>query len=175
MKALDVRTLVHLPPEPVYEFLLDFPGYGDYSEYLTEIDQVGNGGAGTVYEFTVSWWLLTHTVRSEVTGLAPPERIEWAVADVVDAHGAWHLEPATAHAPSDVEAATEVTLAVRYDPASVSEGTLDLPVPVSLDGLIERVRPTLEAEAEAVVERVVADLEGAARDVDLEVSTPRES
>lgn len=170
--GIDVGTLVHLPPEPVYEFLVDCPRYGDYSEYLEEIDQQGDGLAGTKYDITVSWWLLRQTVRSEVTRLDPPERIEWQVTDPVDAHGAWRLDPAPDRAPPGVETATDVTFEVRYDPDSVGEGALDLPPFVSVEAVLERVRPILQREAETVVERVVEDLEGSHRPVDLEVERP---
>ena len=167
--GLDVGTVVHLPPEPVYDFLVDFPQYGDYSEYLESVERRGDGSTGTAYDITVAWWRLRHTVRSEVTAVHPPERIEWRVTDPVDAHGAWVLDPVPDRAPASAEMATAVTLEIRYEPASVGTGALDLPPFVSADLVLDRVRPTLQREAEAVVERVVEDLEGAPRPVDLEV------
>ncbi|MEF8775938.1 MAG: SRPBCC family protein [Haloarculaceae archaeon] len=172
MIAIDVGTLVHLPPEPVYEFLVDFPQYGDYSEYLEEVDRQGDGLAGTNYDITVSWWRLRQTVRSEVTWMNQPEQIGWEVTDPVDAHGAWRLDPAPDRAPPAAETATAVTLEVRYDPESVGEVALDLPPFVSVESVLNRVRPILEREAEAVVERVVEDLEGSPRPVDLEIRRP---
>lgn len=167
--GFDVGTLVHLPPEPVYEFLVDFPRYGDYSEYLERVDRDGDGSAGTAYDITVSWWLLRQTVRSEVTDLDPPMRIGWQVTDPVVANGAWRLDPAPDCAPVGAETATAVTLEVRYEPDSIGDEALDLPGFVSTEAVLGRVRPTLEREAEAVVERVVEDLEGSPRSVDLEV------
>jgi hypothetical protein len=172
VKGLDVSTVVHLPPEPVYEFLVDFPRYGDYSEYLEEIRREGNGGPGTAYDITVTWWQLRGTVRSEVTAVDPPERIDWQVTDLVDAHGAWELTAVPDRAPPAADGATVVTLAVRYDPDSVGTGGLDLPGFLPLDAVVGRVGPAVTAEAEATVERVVADLEGAPRDVELVVSRP---
>lgn len=169
MQGLDVSTVVHCPPEPVYEFLVDFPRYGDYSAYLEEITREGDGGPGTAYDITVSWWQLRHTVRSEVTAVEPPERIEWRVTDLVDARGAWDLTPVPDRAPPGAECATAVTLSVRYDPDSVGTESLDLPGFLPLEAVVDRVGPAVAAEAEATVERVVADLEGAPRDVALEV------
>ncbi len=175
VKRIEVSTAVHLPPAPVYDFLVDFPRYGAYADPLESIVQHGDGRAGTVYEVTVSWWLLTQTVRTRVTGLEPPDRIGWELLDLVDAHGAWELAPAPTAAPPDAETATEVTLAINYDPSSVGGDRLDLPGFVPLDAVVDRVGPALASEAEATVQRVVADLEGSPRPVDLAVSRPTSS
>ena len=40
---VEVSTVVHLPPEEVYEFIVDFPGYANYSEYLERVRSDGDG------------------------------------------------------------------------------------------------------------------------------------
>ena len=172
VNGVDVSTVVYLPPEPIYEFLADFPRYGAYSDHLERVERVGEGPEGPRYAITASWWVLSHTVRSEVTAMAPPVRIEWRLLDALAAHGAWDLQHAPAAAPSGPDTATRVTLEIRYDPASVSGEAVNLPAFVSLDGIVDRVAPVVQREAEAAVERVVADLEGAPRAVSLEVSEP---
>ena len=53
---LVVSTEVYAAPEEVYEFLLDFPRYGRYSEYLREVRTLaGDGGPGTRYELVFAW------------------------------------------------------------------------------------------------------------------------
>jgi ribosome-associated toxin RatA of RatAB toxin-antitoxin module len=167
-----VTTVVYLPPDEVYAFLEDFPRYARYSEYLKDVNQRGDGGPGTRYDLRFSWWKLTYTVRSEVTEVDPPWRIDWRIVKDLHAHGHWgvaELDDLPADAPADAETACRVTLHVEFDPQTARNGTLDLPRFVSFDFVVEKLKPVLVREATRVVERVVADIEGRQRDVDLVV------
>jgi uncharacterized membrane protein len=166
---LEARTVIHASPEELYEFLLDFPGYARYSEYIDRVRQDGEGGPGTGYALQFSWWKLTYTARSEVTGVDPPERIDWRIVKDIDAEGYWGITPTDA--PDGVEAATEVVLHIEYDPDSASAGTIDLPRLVSMGWVIEKVKPLVRKEATRIVRRVVDDMEGRHRDVDVEIRT----
>lgn len=174
METLTVSTVVYRPPEPVYEFLLDFPGYTRYTKYLEEVRQGGDGGPGTRYELVFSWWVITYTTRSTVTDVDPPRRIDWRVDKDLDADGHWAVDPVDvpADAPADVDGASRVTFEVTYDPDSVSAGGIDLPSFTSLESVVDRVRPLVQEEAERIVERMVEDLEGRHREVTLEVDRP---
>jgi len=162
--SVEVSTDVYLPPEEVYEFLLDFPRYARYSEHLTSVRQYGDGAPGTEYELDFAWWKLTYTARSRVTGVDAPERIDWRVVKDIDAVGRWEVERVD-------EETTRVTLVVEYAPGSADDDALDLPRFVSLDWVVEKIKPKVRAEAERVVRRIVADLEGQRRDVSLEIET----
>jgi hypothetical protein len=58
---------------------------------------------------------------------------------------------------------------VAYDPGSADESRISLPRFVSLGWVVDKLKPAITNEAEKVVERVVADLEGSRRSVDLTV------
>jgi len=167
--TLDVSTVVYLPPEEIYEFLVDFPRYANYSEYLDEVRQYGDSSPGTEYELTFTWWKLSYTARSKVTELTAPERIDWKLIKDLDASGYWLIEPEPESAPDGEETACRVHFVVNYRPGSASSRALDLPRFVSLDWVIEKVTPKIKAEAERVIRRVVADLEGTDREVSLEI------
>lgn len=172
MDEIVVSTVVYLPPEDVYEFLADFPRYTNYSEYLTDVHQRGDGGAGTRYDMRFAWWKLTYTLRSEVTDVDPPWRIDWQIVKDLTAHGDWRVEALDdlpANAPDDAETASRVTLAVAFDPQTARNGTLDLPRFVSFDFVVDKLKPVLVKEAQKVVERIVADIEGRRRTVELVV------
>ena len=181
MDELVVSTEVYADPEEVYAFLLDFPQYANYSEYLREVRTVtGDGGPGTRYALTFAWWKISYTARSEVTGVEPPERIDWEITKDIDAGGCWRVTPpesdetgdaadsADATDP-DADARCEVALEVQFDPGSASSDALDLPRLVSFDWVLKKAIPLIKGEAERVVERAVQDLEGSTRDVDLDV------
>jgi len=167
-----VSTVVYLPPDEVYEFLEDFPRYARYSEYLKNVHQRGDGGPGTRYDLRFAWWKLTYTARSEVTDVDPPWRIDWRIVKDLHAHGQWRVEELDslpADAPADADVACRVTLGVEFDPQTARDGTLDLPRFVSFDFVVGKVKPILVKEAQRVVERIVADIEGRSREVELVV------
>jgi uncharacterized protein YndB with AHSA1/START domain len=169
---IHVSTVVCLPPEEVYEFLVDFPRYARYSKYLTGVTRTGDGSPGTRYRLRFAWWKLSYTAHTEVTDVDPPGRLDWQVVKDVDARGGWRIEPldpVPAGLPTDAETACRVHLEVAFDPDSVGGGMVDLPRFVSLDWVVRKVKPVLVEEAERVVERIVADVEGRRREVDLVV------
>ncbi len=172
MNRIEVRTVVHLPAEEVYEFLLDFRGYAQYSTYLRSVRQFGDGGPGTKYELEFAWWKLRYVARSMVTEVESPKRIEWELTRDIDAAGRWLVDPIDrGKADADDDPRTEVALVVEYAPGSADDGIVDLPPFVSLGWVIGKIGPKIRAEAERVVRRIVADLEGEPRDVALEIET----
>jgi len=57
--TVDVSTVVYLPPAEIYDFLVDFPRYADYSRHLEEVHRHnGDGSPGTRYDITFAWWKL---------------------------------------------------------------------------------------------------------------------
>lgn len=173
MDAVELATVVYLPPTDVHDFLLEFERYPNYSKYLTDVRVSGDGGPGTEYALTFSWWKLSYTARSRVTAVEPPSRIDWELTKDVDAAGYWQVEPV--EPPAGREHASEVTFRVEFRPETADASSLDLPTFVSLDWVIEKVTPKIQAEAERVVRRIVADLEGEHRPVDLEIRTAPDS
>lgn len=167
-----MSTEVYADPEDVYAFLLDFPQYANYSEYLREVRTVtGDGGPGTRYALTFAWWKISYTAHSRVTGVEPPERIDWEITKDIDAGGRWRVTPTATDGGDepDGDAPCEVALEVEFDPGSASPDALDLPRLVSFDWVLKKAIPLIRGEAERVVERAVRDLEGSHRDVDLDV------
>ncbi len=176
MDCVEVSTIVYLPPEEVYEFLLDFPRYAEYSEHLKEVRRHdGEGAPGTRYDITFAWWKLSYTAKSQVTEVEPPNRIDWRLTRDIDARGHWSVTPEPASAPEPDSPATRVRLYVEFSPGSADERSLELPSFISLDWLIERIKPKVTTEAERIVERIVTDLEGEKRDVALDIHTTPES
>jgi uncharacterized membrane protein len=170
---LVVSTEVYADPEEVYEFLLDFPGYARYSKYLDGVRTIeGDGGPGTRYALRFAWWKITYTAHSRVTGVEPPERIDWEITKDIDAGGCWRVTPVT-DADGGENAGDspvcEVALEVEFDPGSASPDALDLPRLVSFDWVLKKAVPLIRSEAERVVQRAVRDLEGSTRTVDLDV------
>lgn len=163
---LVVRTEVYAPPEEVYDLLEDFERYDQYSEYLRQVRRVdGDGAAGTRYGLEFAWWKLTYTAESEVTAVDPPTCIDWRITRDIDAHGQWRVEPLDGD-----EEASEVVFEVNFDPGSANSTAIDLPLMVSFDWVLAKAIPLFQTEAERIVERAVADLEGRERDVDLDVT-----
>jgi uncharacterized membrane protein len=167
VQRLELSTDVYLPPEEVYQFLLDFPRYARYSQYLDRVEQYGDGDPGTEYDLVFSWWKLSYTARSAVTDVEPPYRIDWQIVKDIDASGHWRIEPAPD--TDDAEPCCEVFFVVEFDRSSASSDALTLPSFVSFDAILDRVIPKLQNEGRRVVERVVADLEGQQREVELRV------
>jgi len=168
---VEVSTVVYAPPEEMFEFLVDFPGYARYSEYIDRVEQEGDGDVGTRYDLVFSWWKLTYTARSAVTDTDRPRRIDWRLVKDIDAVGYWGVEDASDEAPADVDAASRIVLDIEFDPDSADADAVDLPRLVSLSWVIEKVKPLIKQEATRIVERVVADIEGEPRDVDLRIRT----
>ncbi len=165
---------MYADPEAVYEFLLDFPGYARYSKYLDDVRTIeGDGGPGTRYALRFAWWKVTYTAHSRVTGVEPPERIDWEITKDIDAGGCWRVTPTEPEPGSDGnesgDPACEVALEVEFDPGSASPDALDLPRLVSFDWVVKKAVPLIRTEAERVVQRAVRDLEGSTRNVDLDV------
>ncbi|WP_435335448.1 SRPBCC family protein [Haloarchaeobius sp. TZWWS8] len=171
MERVEVTTVVYLSPEEVYEFLVDFPRYARYSKYLNSVDQFGDGEPGTRYDLHFEWWKLHYTAHSEVTGVDPPNVIDWKILKDIDAVGKWLVEEVPEEAPDDEKPASRVRFIVEYDSDSVKAGNIDLPMFVSLSWVIDKVKPKIQKEATRIVERIVADLEGERRAVDLQIST----
>ncbi|MEF8780210.1 MAG: SRPBCC family protein [Haloferacaceae archaeon] len=182
MDEICVSAVVHVSQEEAYEFLLDFPGYAKYSQYLEDVERFqGEGGPGTRYGLTFSWWKLSYTAHSKVTSVDPPERIDWRLTKDIDAYGHWRTEPLDLEPKEALETdsgavaanphgeACEVTFTVFFDPESARSGVLDLPRIVSFDWVLSKVVPRMKREAERIVSRAVADLEGRPRAVELDV------
>lgn len=166
--------MVHRPAAVVFDALSDLRRYEDYSDHLVEVERRGDGGVGTEYTLRFAWWLVTYTVRSRVTDVDRPARLDFEVIEGIAAAGSWYVEPVSASGgdddADDDAAAVRVRFVVEYDPDTVAGSALRLPGLVSLPWVVERVAPLVEREAAGVVERVVQDLEGSRRSVDLEVS-----
>jgi len=169
--TIEVSTVIYRPKADVYEFLVDFPRYAELSEHLRTVHRNGDGSPGTTYRLEFAWWKLTYTARSTVTDLTPPDRIDWRLTKDIDARGSWILEPESSSGERD--AATRIRFIVHYDPQSAGAGAIDLPRFVSLGWVIERVKPLIRDEAERIVERLVTEIEGDSRPVDLEIHTER--
>lgn len=168
---IEVSTVVYASPEETFAFLTDFPGYTGFTEYLEEVRQDGDGSVGTCYDFVLSWWKLSYTATSELTGLEPPERIDWKLVGSLDARGSWLLEEVPEEAPHDRETATRIRFVANYRMESLENAPLDLPRFLSTEAVVDRVKPVVLDEIGDVVQHIVAELEGEQRDVDLHVRT----
>lgn len=186
--VIEVSTTVDVPPGEAYAFVLDFEGHSDYSEYVEDVVRRGDGGEGTRFDIELSWWQLSYTFPTQVTGLDEPTRIGWRTPNGLHATGDWRFEPVDASTDGDVsvddpaestdgsrEAAdggvererTRVTLRAEYDR---SHSRLPSTPPlVSFDDVLQRLKPVVRREARRVFEHAVADLEGERRRVTLDV------
>lgn len=174
MQRLEVTTDVFVDRSTAFDFLVAFSEYADYSEYLESVRRHGDGSAGTEYDLTFAWWKVTYTARSRVTAVDRPDRIDWTLVSDVAARGHWAIETASeptgdVDPPTPDAPVTQVRFVVEYDPESADADVLGLPALLSVDALVDRVTPLIREEATRVVERVVADLEGEPRAVDLVV------
>lgn len=168
--AVEVSTVVYISPEEAYEFIVDFPRYARYSKYLSRVTQDGDGHPGTEYDLHFEWWKLSYMARSRVTGHDPPNRLDWQIIKDLDAAGQWHIEPLPeSEVPEGRDHAVRVRLDIDFHPQSANTDALELPRFVNLSWVIEKVKPLVQEEAERVVRRIVADLEGERRDVDLRI------
>lgn len=128
----------------------------------------GDGEVGTEYDLTFEWWQLSYTVGSRVSNLEPPRRIAWQIDGPLQAHGEWEIVEQE-DPPDQVEAASRVYFRVTFDPDSVDPDSIDLPSFVSLEWVLSKAVPKVRSEAERVLERMVADLEGTRRPVELTI------
>jgi SH3-like domain-containing protein len=168
--AIEVSTVVYIPPSEVYAFLEDFPRYARYSKHLTDVRQHGDGGPGTEYDLVFEWWKLTYTARSRVTATDEPRAIDWRIVKDLDAEGHWYVDPLEAsEVPEGESCATRVRMQVDFRPETANPEALGLPRFVSLGWVIDKVKPKVQEEAERVVRRIVEDLEGETREIDLEI------
>jgi hypothetical protein len=170
VQTIAVSTVVRLPPDDVFDFLLDFPGYAKYSKYLRYVTRHGEGGEGTEYDLHFRWWKLSYTARSRVTSIDPPHVIHWNVVKDFDAFGRWVVEHAPDEVPDDAPGGSRVRLIVTYDATSVRGHHLDLPRLIPLEFVVDRAIDLIVEEGKRVVQRVVADLEGDRRPITLEVN-----
>lgn len=185
MTVIEVSTTVNVPPSEAYAFVLDFEGHDDYSEHVESVTRRGDGGEGTRFDIELSWWKLSYTFPTQVTGLDEPTRIGWRTPNGLHATGDWRFERVAPGgdegvAPEDAadgsrEAAdggveserTRVTLRAEYDR---SRSRLPSTPPlVSFDDVLGRLKPVVRREARRVFEHAVADLEGERRRVTLDV------
>ncbi|WP_114577851.1 SRPBCC family protein [Saliphagus sp. LR7] len=169
MDRIVLSTVVYRSPEEVFPYLESFSRYPRYSEHLESVDQRGDGGAGTEYDLRLSWRKFGYTAHSEVTEIAEPETLSWRLMEDVDARGEWRVEPAPEAAPEGEETASRVYFEAIYDPHSADGDAISLPTFISLDWLVSKIQPRLLGEAKEVVARLVADIEGERREVDLAV------
>jgi uncharacterized membrane protein len=198
-RTLEAETVVRAPMEAVFDLLVDVQRYDEFSQYLESVGADGDGGPGTIYRLRFEWWRLSYTAVSRVEAIDRPQRIDWKVIKDIDATGSWQLAPAEGTVAGDVDTdevppgewanesaaetdgsgdgqdtprdadPTRVTISVEYDPGSVTAGIIDLPRFVSLDRVVEKATPLVEREARTVLERLVAELEGEPRPIDLTV------
>ncbi|MFC4436912.1 MULTISPECIES: SRPBCC family protein [Natrialbaceae] len=169
MDRILLSTVAHRPPEEVFPYVRSFADYPRYSEHLKDVRVHGDGDVGSVYDLRLSWWKLNYTARSKVTEIDAPASLEWRLLNNVDARGEWRVEPEPESAPDGVETASRIYFEAVYDPYSADESALSLPRFVSLDWVVGKVEPRIIDEAETVVQRLVADIEGEPRDVELTV------
>ncbi|WP_137289606.1 SRPBCC family protein [Natronorubrum halophilum] len=169
MDRILLSTLAYRSPEEVFPYVRSFSDYPRYTDHLKEVRVHGDGGVGSVYDLRLAWWKLSYTARSKVTAISAPDSLEWQLVNNLDARGEWRVEPEPESAPDGVETASRIYFEAVYDPHSADESALSLPRFVSLDWVVRKVEPKLLSEAESVVQRLVADIEGQRRDVELTV------
>lgn len=169
MDRIVLSTLVYRDPAVVFETVRSFTNYPAYTSVLDSVTAAGDGEAGTTYDLHFSWWKLSYTAHSEVTEVAEPSRLAWRLRSDLDAAGEWRVESEPAAAPVDEPTASRLFFDVAYDPHSADPNAISLPRFVSLDRVIGLVRPRLLEEAEEVVQRLVADIEGEERPIELTV------
>jgi len=170
-----VSTVVYEEPEAIYEVLIDFPRYANYSDYLTGVDILrGDGSVGTQYALNFAWWKLNYTAHSEVVDVEPPTQIDWRVIKDINANGQWRVdrrESLPANAPDDATVACDVSLRIDFDPNSADSDAVSLPRLVSMGWVLKKVIPLIKGEAEQVIQRAVTDVEGRQRDVEFTVQS----
>lgn len=168
MDAIEASTELYVPQRTVYEFVQGYEGAGEYSPHLERVEQHGDGGPGTRYDITLSWWRLSWTSRSRVTAAEPYERLEWRTTEDVRAKGSWTMdELGPGELPEGREVGTRLGLRIEFDPTSIRGHRVTRVLP--LGRLLERIRPVVVAECRSILSGVAADLEGEPREVDYRV------
>lgn len=171
---IEASAVIYLPQEEVYDLLFDFTRYPRYSEHLTDVNIRGDG-PGARFGITFQWWRLTYTARGRVVDVDPPERIDWKITRDIDAQGYWSVESVPDLVPAGREAATRARLRIEFDRSTANAGALRLPPLVSLDWVFDRLKPVVRREGEKIAQRIVADVEGHPRPVDLEIHSRPDS
>ncbi|SFS69808.1 SRPBCC family protein [Halostagnicola kamekurae] len=172
MDRILLSTVAHRPPADVFPFVVSFTDYHRYTEHLESVRKRREGdenGVGSVYDLRLTWWKLGYTARSEVVAVDDPHTLEWELRKDLDARGTWRVEAEPEAAPDGVETASRIYFEAVYDPHSADGNAISLPPFVSLDWVVGKVQPRLLEEARGVVRRLVADIEGEQRDVELTV------
>ena len=167
MERVVLQTVIHAPPSAIYPVLANFERYPRYATHLEWVEPRGEGPAGPQYDLHLSWWRISHTTRSEIVERDPPHRLGWRLTRDVEARGAWELEERPELAPADAETATRVTFEGRADPTTAETGNLSLPGLLPMDVVIAKARPIVKREVRETVRRLVADVEGHPREVEL--------
>ncbi|THE62980.1 SRPBCC family protein [Salinadaptatus halalkaliphilus] len=169
MDRILLSTVAYRSPEEVFPYVRSFTDYPRYATHLKDVRVDGDGGVGSVYDLQLAWWKLSYTARSRVVDISAPDSLEWQLVNDLDARGEWRVEPEPDAAPPDWETASRIYFEAVYDPHSADADAISLPRFVSIDRIVDKVRPRLLEEAERVVERLVADIEGDHRSVNLRV------
>ncbi len=188
-----LSTVVYRDPETVFPYLESFTEYPRYTDYLNDVreydgnpadvqsrsdsrnsrgqmkSETRSDGGTTWYDLHLSWWKLRYTARSEVFELSPPHSLKWKLRKDIDAEGEWRVEPEPEAAPTGEETASRIYFDAQYDPHSANSDAISLPRFVSMDWVIRKIQPRLFGEVEKIVRRLVADIEGTPRDVELYV------
>jgi hypothetical protein len=169
-----LSTVVYREPADIFPYLRSFETYPRYADHLEEVVRVDGGDttADTTddrpqYDLRLRWWKLSYTAHSTVVDVTEPTLLEWELREDIDARGAWRIDPEPAAAPSTADTASRVYFDARYDPHSADKNAISLPTFVSFEWVLAKLQPKLVAEAETIVERLVADIEGERRDVSL--------
>ncbi|WIV65822.1 SRPBCC family protein [Natrialbaceae archaeon AArc-T1-2] len=184
MDRILVSTVVYRPPETVFPYLESFTDYPRYADHLEAVSRRDDGRqvradgdvvdptdelVGARYDLQLSWWKLSYTARSEIVDVDEPTSLEWRLVKDLDARGEWRVEPEPESAPEHAKTASRVYFDASYDPHSANEEAVSLPRFVSMGWVIDKIRPRLLSEAERVVNRLVADVEGEPRSVEFDV------
>ena len=168
METVEASTLVYLSPEEIYEYLVDLRQFEDYSKYITDISREGDEPLSE-YEITVSWWKIGYTARVEITDVEPPNRIDWKLVKSIDANGYIEIEHVPEEAPEGRPDACRVVFHGEFDPDTVTAESLDLPRVVPVSMLVNKVAPKAEPGARVIIGRIVSNMEGEKRSIDLTV------
>jgi hypothetical protein len=168
VETVEASTLVYLSPEEIYDYLSDLRQFEDSSKYVTDINREGDDPL-SLYEITVSWWKIGYTARVEITDVDPPNRIDWKLVKSVDAHGYFEIEHVPEEAPEGRPDACRVVVHGEFDPDTVTAEALDLPKLIPVSRIIDKVAPKAEPAARIIGGRIVSDMEGEKRSIELTV------